>query len=127
MPDELPFLYQITMGRCLERSSNTVKNSGKCKRCIDSGIHDFVGNTTFYSVVGAYTIVDDVKRRGMFDLCQFCTSTQVILHGRYQIVKQVGEGNFSVVYLAQDLFAPTSSAVALKIFHQQYEQIALAV
>lgn len=81
----------------------------------------------FSTCVGSYTVADDVKRKGMFDLCQFCTSTQVILHGRYQIVKQVGEGNFSVVYLAQDLLAPTSAAVALKIFHQQYEEIGLEV
>lgn len=66
-------------------------------------------------------------RTGRFELCPYCTGTQVILHGRYQIGKRVGEGSFSTVYLARDLFGlPEAPPVALKIFHEQHADVGLA-
>lgn len=63
---------------------------------------------------------------GHFELCSFCSDVQIILLERFQIVKKVGEGNFSTVFLAKDLWLPELS-VALKVFHSQYQDIGLAV
>lgn len=77
--------------------------------------------------VGGYTVVERGKQEGFFELCPFCSSCQTILFERYKVVKRVGQGNFSSVFLAQDLYIPSRSPVAVKIFHQQYADIGLAV
>jgi serine/threonine protein kinase len=62
-------------------------------------------------------------------MCNFCADREVILFDRYLLVKRVGEGNFSAVFLARDVWAvgDEDRVQALKIFHQQYLEIGQAV
>lgn len=83
-------------------------------------------------LLGSYTITDKSQKHGQFALCPFCNNKAVVLgDGRYEIVKRVGEGNFSAVFLAKDRWSSSSSleepVVALKIFHSQYEDVGRAV
>lgn len=68
-------------------------------------------------------------KQGHFETCNFCTDREVLLLDRYLLVKRVGEGNFSSVFLAQDVWATgdEDKVLALKIFHQQYLEIGQAV
>lgn len=108
-----PFLYRLTVGRELLRRPVPCNQTNKCRCCSDTGV---------------YTETAPGDAQGRLEFCQFCTGQQVLLHGgRYRVVKGVGHGAFSTVWLAQDLYTPDLAPVALKIFHEQYQDIGLAV
>lgn len=108
-----PFLHRLTIGDQLVQTIESVNRVSKCRCCSDTGV---------------YTERTPGDGLGRMEFCQFCTGIPVLLYGgRYRVVKGVGQGAFSTVWLAQDLYASDLAPVALKIFHEQYHDIGLAV
>lgn len=108
-----PFLHRITVGAQLIQKDDSASILSKCRCCSDTGV---------------YTERTPGDTHGRLEFCQFCTGIPVLLYGgRYRVVKGVGQGAFSTVWLAQDLYTPDLAPVALKIFHEQYHDIGLAV
>jgi len=123
--EEPPFLHQITLGsRLLSTSSEAPAPRPKCKCCKDSGIFCLPPSSNGLThLLGIHTISEQ-RRKGILELCPFCTNVPVSLYGgRYRVVKRAGEGAFSSVYLAQDLYTPEMTMVALKVFHEHYSDI----